>query len=287
MSPIGDDYLKEKYSINFHQTFPPDLDNIGRILNIADEYGGLSKEEIFEITGIPTGKSSGKVEPAIKYAQYMNLIRYKKKGDKYTILTTEFGKVVKNEDRYLQEKVTKLLCNYYLTSSIYGAKMWNELFRKFPEYFGNEISLELLSAEIKKVLGTASEVKLTPFKNTYMSENGFQDLNLIEFNADKTNSRIIYNVDKYDRESIYGYCYTLVDELTSTDNNRLEFTVDEIFHKICWNRGYQWSEEFAFEVLEKFKNEGLITINKQLNPITIVMNIDKETLSKKIYSFLI
>ena len=62
---------EKRYSVNFHATFLPDLVNISRLLEIADNYDYLSKEEIFELTGIPTGESTGKVEPHIKYAQYI------------------------------------------------------------------------------------------------------------------------------------------------------------------------------------------------------------------------
>lgn len=58
-------------NLNFHQTFPPTTDGISRLLSVADRGGAYTKEEISQMTGIPTGKSSGKVEPYIRYAVYM------------------------------------------------------------------------------------------------------------------------------------------------------------------------------------------------------------------------
>lgn len=60
---------KQSVNLNFHATFCPDFEYIAKIIQIADQYDGLTKEEISEITGIPTGVSTGKVEPHIYYAK--------------------------------------------------------------------------------------------------------------------------------------------------------------------------------------------------------------------------
>lgn len=52
------------------------MNTCSKIMELAkDNYSG-SKEEISEKTGIPTGKTSGKVVPHILYAQYMGLTTY-------------------------------------------------------------------------------------------------------------------------------------------------------------------------------------------------------------------
>ena len=62
--------------LKFHETFQPEWTYIARVLELAkDNYCG-SKFDISDITGIPTGKQKGKVEPHIKYAQFMGLICY-------------------------------------------------------------------------------------------------------------------------------------------------------------------------------------------------------------------
>lgn len=60
-------------SVNFHKTFSPQDSYITKILELAKENFIGSKEEISEETGIPTGKTSGKVVPHILYTQYMGL----------------------------------------------------------------------------------------------------------------------------------------------------------------------------------------------------------------------
>ena len=52
-------------SINFHKTFATQDSYISKILGLAEQGYSGTKEEISEITGIPTGKTSGKVVPHI------------------------------------------------------------------------------------------------------------------------------------------------------------------------------------------------------------------------------
>ena len=48
---------------------------------------GLDIQEISNLTGIPTGKSSGKVEPMICYAEYMGIITKEKRNGLYKLNT--------------------------------------------------------------------------------------------------------------------------------------------------------------------------------------------------------
>ena len=62
-----------KNNLNFHQTFPPTADGLSRLTLDCPVGEALTKEQISEKTGIPTGKSNGKVEPYLAYAEYMGL----------------------------------------------------------------------------------------------------------------------------------------------------------------------------------------------------------------------
>ena len=67
-----------KTNLNFHQTFKPERQYISGLLSEIECCNGLDIQEISNQTGIPTGKSSGKVEPTISYAEYMGLIKKQK-----------------------------------------------------------------------------------------------------------------------------------------------------------------------------------------------------------------
>ena len=63
-------------NLNFHQTFKPEIQYISSILSISDGSTSYEIKDISNLTGIPNGKSSGKVEPHILYSYYMGLIDY-------------------------------------------------------------------------------------------------------------------------------------------------------------------------------------------------------------------
>lgn len=295
---------EKKYSISFHGSFFPDLVNISRLLEIADSYDYLSKEEVFELTGIPTGESTGKVEPHIKYAQYMNLIDFDKKSckeydedkgkerkiGKYLLEKTLLGKKVFLEDGYFQEDISKLLCHYFLTSKYFGAKMWFQIFRKFPTYLGNEISGEYLNVEINKIFNLSKDTKLGAFNGTYNKKGSLSSLNLLTVKEDggrlNRGNTYIFNKHYYNEEFLFVYMYTLYKDLMSMDNTRKEFTVNEIFNEIMWNRAFVWDEDQAMEILNILEDKELIKMNKQLSPITIIINTTEEELVNKLYSML-
>jgi hypothetical protein len=84
--------------LKFHETFQPELSYIAKLLELADrDYAG-DKYEISELTGIPTGKQKGKVEPHIKYAAYMGLISFTNEKGVYTLNISDVGKELFEQD---------------------------------------------------------------------------------------------------------------------------------------------------------------------------------------------
>ena len=74
-----DNSISPKFSwddIEFHKTFQPQDTYITKILELAAQGYSGTKEEISAVTGIPTGKTSGKVIPHIRYAAFMGLIDF-------------------------------------------------------------------------------------------------------------------------------------------------------------------------------------------------------------------
>ena len=80
-----------KAGINFHNTFPPDVNYLSRLLSYAD---GVvrSPDTISQMTGIPQGKSTGKVNPHLYYLMLMGLLQ----EDRATL--TPLGRLVRSED---------------------------------------------------------------------------------------------------------------------------------------------------------------------------------------------
>ncbi|MDK2584449.1 hypothetical protein QOZ83_01135 [Romboutsia sedimentorum] len=276
---------KENVSLNFHASFNPDFEYIAKIVQIADDCEGLSKEEISGLTGMPTGASSGKVEPHINYAKFMNLIDFKKEGNKYHIYSTSLGNVIKNEDLYFLENLSKLICNYFLTSKIYGAPMWYRIVRYMRNKYGSEIKESVALKDLSDEFNI--KINMTPFRSCYKNDKSLASLNLINVQEVDNENVFTFNKNKYDDENIYVYAYTLIRDLEGLDFNRKEFLINEVFEIIAWHRGYCWDEDIAMMILEKLNDLNIISLNRQLNPITVIINTKSEDIVNEIYSLLI
>ena len=98
---------------------------------------------------------------------------------------------------------------------------------------------------------------------------------------------IKFNKNIYDEDSIYVYAYTLIKDLERLDKDRKEFTIDEIIEKIAWNRGFCWDEKLTLMVFEKLNDMNIITLNRQLNPITLIINKSSESIVNELYSLIL
>lgn len=102
-------------SLSFPQTFLPDRDLLARLLRFTAQNGSGSKEAISGETGIPTGASTGKVEPMIRYSEGMGLINAKKAaGGIWQLDLTSLGRIVFQQDAALSESLTLWLLHLLL-----------------------------------------------------------------------------------------------------------------------------------------------------------------------------
>lgn len=272
------------YNLNFHQTFYPTIEYISRLLAIADDTRILTKEEISEITGIPTGEKSGKVEPHILYGAYMNLIVPNKEGMQYRLKRTELGDMVYREDPNIIEDITLLLCHYYLTSSSYGADMWYFIIREIFKKYNNSVSEPVLYEELKQRYHK-SNIKLAPFIKTY--EESFNKLSAIKIEENQVGNRNLhFTPHKFHKDFLFLYAYTLLDEWEKVFGSVTEVIIGDISAKLKWGNAFAWGEVAEFSVLEKISDLGIIKINKQLSPTTVVKIADCKTIRQKIYSLL-
>ena len=108
------DVASQPLPLNFPQTFLPDRRLLARLLPFAAANGRGDKVEIGEATGIPTGQSTGKVEPMINYARGMGLIDTNRDAGLWQLAMTPLGRVVVAEDPYLSQPVTLWLLHLML-----------------------------------------------------------------------------------------------------------------------------------------------------------------------------
>ncbi|WP_435402145.1 hypothetical protein [Halomonas sp. RA08-2] len=117
------------------------------LLTYVQNMGGSTLSTVMEIskmTGIPTGKSTGKVKPLIQYAQGMGLLDFEsRRGSGEMLLSlTPLAKIVLREDPHLLEENTQWALHLMLCRRNGGAEAWYAVFVDAAAVFGRRFREE-------------------------------------------------------------------------------------------------------------------------------------------------
>ncbi len=266
----------KRYDIEFHKTFQPTDLYITKIMELSETKYTGTKEDISSITGIPTGKTSGKVIPHIRYANFMGLIDYENNGSVYRLFLTKLGEIVLKEDKYLFESVTKWLCHYFISDIDNGAYLFSFLYKYLPFQLDSPISKELIERNIKEVFQRDYDIGIV--RRTY-TEGFLKTLGI--FNWDDS---LIINSMYYKNELKYIYAYTLLYSWEKDFPDERELTVDFISDTLYWSRRFGFDTTETLYVLEELETLGSVKLNKQLYPCTVIKLAHSEDYITKLYS---
>lgn len=265
-------------NLNFHQTFKPEKQYVGSILDVANNTDSMSVPEISSYTGIPNGKSSGKVEPHILYAKYMGLIEAEKKDGSYILARTKLGNIVYMEDPGIQEDLTILLCHAMMQRNVAGADMWNAVFTKVLPMYRGGMKKELLLKELEQIFeGKANKKNIAPFFGSY--EEMFSTLEILVMDTDS----ICVNETLYNKEYIYLYAYILFELWDELYIEQEEISSVQLA-TLSFGKIFGWDEQREYEVLEHLSDKGIVRLNRQLVPYTILRLTDKDVVMQRLYS---
>lgn len=248
--------------IEFHKTFQPTESYITKIMELAGKHYAGTKEEISSMTGIPTGKTSGKVIPHIRYAKYMGLVDYEKVNAAYHLSLTPLGEIVFQQDPYLFEDITKWICHYHMTDPDQGAYLWAFLYHVLPFQLDMPISNELIARKNEETWGKKFDLGVV--KRTYM-EGCFSTLRALDWNDGLTFQHCYYS-----SELKYVYAYTLLNCWEHYFPTKQELTVYEIESELKWSRRFGMDETEMMTVLDELEDEGILKLNRQLHPCTVI-----------------
>ncbi|ETJ18433.1 hypothetical protein Q604_UNBC18632G0004 [human gut metagenome] len=265
-------------NLNFHQTFKPERQYISSILSIADGSSSMNVKTISACTGIPQGQSSGKVEPHINYAKYMGLIKYEKKDGEITLKRTNLGDIVFLEDPGLQEDLSILLSHGMMLRERNGAELWSVIFKKILPLYKEGIKKDILMKELQWLFdGKANKKNVAPFMGSY--EDIYSSINILKI-EDET---LKLNSLQYNKEFIFLYAYILWEYWEEMFNNQEEISSLQL-NELRFGKAFGWSVQSEYEVLEHLSDRGLIRLNRQLMPYTLLKLVSKEALAEKLYS---
>ena len=272
-------------NLSFHQTFKPERQFLSSILVESESCSGLDILEISNLTGIPTGVSSGKVEPSIAYAEYMGLVSKSRQAGKIEIRCTPLGECIKTEDPGFFEKLTLLIMHCMITRPWNGAALWSYIFQVILPRYHFRITANQFSKEIELHFGPG--VKMAPFNGCYLEL--FQPLGLLHFDADN----LALSPIKIDPDFVYLYAFVLFtywDEWlanSSKEDSKMasaeEITANHL-NMICFRNPFGWDERTEYQVLELMAANNLIALNRQMVPFTVRRTTDLNFLLQKLYS---
>ena len=270
--------MAQVVGLNFHQTFRPEKQYIAAILDISGDPEFRTVRDISMMTGIPTGESSGKVEPHIVYADYMGLINYEKNGGKYSLKRSLLGETIYMEDPGLQEKLTELLCHAMIVRNENGARLWSAIFRNVMPRYKTGINRDLLTRELLTVLdGKITTKNIAPFFGSH--ESFFDSLSVISDDGET----LKITETAYDKEFIYVYGLALLAYWKEQYPEQDEITSDQL-KDLYFGNVFGWDSQEEYAVLEHLSDKGIIRMNRQLMPYTILRLVDCDDLIGRLYS---
>lgn len=270
-------------AINFHETFQPETTYLAKIVDLANiEYSG-SKYEISSLTGIPTGKQKGKVEPHIKYASYMGLINYSVEKGIYRLSLSRLGEEVFMQDKYLHENLTHWLCHYNIARLEIGAPQWVYIVHYgFSGFYQSNTSDYHLN-KANKLYGTSVDFEemFGVVKRSY-SDGFFSDLNYLRWGE---NVEYVEHIERPELLFVYGYA--ILDMWSSLFPNKREISFIDLTQQMGIGKVFNLGDGEIESILERLADEGLLKLNRQLYPMTIISLSTIDDITPRLYSLLL
>lgn len=272
-----------RLGLRFHQTFIPERNYIGALLRFAAEDGTGNDREIMEKTGIPTGKSSGKVPAVIKYSEGMNLVRTRGSAGNRRISLTPFGKSVLEENPTLSEPLTQWMLHLHLCRRKRGAEIWHQVFGPGRKILGHTFTRTLLDEYLSGLFGKRKRSLIGPLISTYTSEAALKGAGVLA-EAGETITRSPAPIDAVHAPGHGAFLLSLWEAHFPDDR---QVTLTDFEAETRWSLICGWNEAEIGEALASVAGTGAVEIDRQMHPWVINRREAAETLWRRLYSELV
>lgn len=264
---------------NFHRTFAPERQYLGKLLQYAAGNGVYDMKAIADETGIPTGASSGKALPTAEYCMGMGLVRVDEMDENEALQLTTFGRTVLLEDKFFREPVTQWLAHLNLCDKVTGADIWYRTFWESSSVLGEEFTKDRLNEWLCTVLKISKQNILGPTLRMYEDETSFGACGAVLTSGEMIRRK------KPPRESSFsfGYAAWFANAIERAERAGAQITVDEL-EDLCGFRSVtHWNLQESQELLAILEQKGLISVDRQMRPWIICMKHSAESLWKRLY----
>jgi hypothetical protein len=270
--------------INFHKTFIPERRLITSILQFSAQGKSGDYQEISAETGIPMGKSSGKVPAMLDYARGMGLVRLEsepRNAVKKPVLT-ELGRIVFLEDSLLGEPVTQWLAHMNLCRPDIGASAWYEVFGKGRTLLGSTFGAEQLEEYLRDIFGSGKN-RTGPLLRTYQDDAALGRAPALRSEDNSITRNRAPTLDEY----ALPYTAHLLSLLDALFPNQSQVTTQELNERTSWFDACCWSKKDLEHVMMLIERTGYLTIDRQMQPWILERKSDSSRVLLNIYDGLV
>lgn len=274
---------KPKHSrlgIRFHQSFVPERHYISELLKFVCKDGRGNDKYISDETGIPTGKSSGKVPAIIKYCQGMGLIWQKRKNKERMLELTQWGKTVLKCDAYLSESLTQWLMHLHLCRRQNGAEIWYLTFGPGAEVLKNPFERQELEIYLSGIHGKRKRPLIGPLITTYTEAASLKHSGVLRIEAQ---SHIRRSPAPIMPSFGYGYAAFFLSLWEAHFPDTQQVTLNQFEDKSFWARTAGWNERQQEDALAMIRDKGAIEIDKQMRPWVLMRRKQSNDFWEKVY----
>ena len=254
----------ERLAKDFHLTFIPERQYINAFLRFSASGEEGNYQEIGKKTGIPMGKSSGKVPAILNYCKGMGLITLNESyqiGSKKPELTT-FGRTVLLNDPFLKEEVTQWICHLNLCDPISGADTWYQCFLKGKNILGMNFSMEAVKEYISVIYKTNRTNMVNPMIRMYQDDSSFHNCNALK----QETNLIIRKKAPISDEFAKAYGAWILGLMKKYFHDQNQVSTKELEEKAGWLSITGWNLSDSVSVLELIQRKSLIETDRTMDP---------------------
>lgn len=268
-----------RLSRNFHRTFTPEKQYLGKLLQYAAGNGIYDMQAIADDTGIPTGTSSGKALPTADYCIGMGLVRVEVIDTIETLTLTTFGRTVLLEDKFFREPLTQWIAHLNLCDKISGAEVWYQTFWESTSVLGEEFTKNSLNDWICTILKVSNQNILGPTIRMYEDPNSFSACGAVSTSGET----ILRKKPPCDPSYVFGYAAWIAAGIERAGRNGSQVTVDELDDFCGFRSVTNWNLPESQEILSSLEQKGLVSVDRHMHPWIICVKYPADLLWKRLY----
>ncbi len=263
-------------ALTFAMTYPPERSYLSSMLGFVKKTRiKVPVYEIAEITGIPNGKSNGKVVPTLKYLEGMNLIMPDGKG---WYFLTGLGNTVYSFDKKMEDPITAWTCSMFMCNEHSGSLFYREAFN-YLSIYGTIEKQELIRLVSEKIGLKNGKSIASTFVGFYTNDNAFGYAKIISLKDKK----ITLNRAPIKKTFVpmYGAFICFFMKTIFIDKEQVSLT--EFVEKTGFCQHFKMTKQDFNLILDLVAGEGYINVSNLVNPPVFSICKDLEECWNNLY----